>query len=128
MAFSEEWKTAFHTHYGLYEYTVMSFNLCNALSTFQYYVNNIFHDYMDDFMADYLDDLLIFSTTLKEHKVHVCKVLQRLEEHQLYLKPSKCEFHKTRISFLGYIISAESIAMNSEKVSTVTSWPAPQST
>ena len=73
----------------------MPFDLCNAPSTFQYYVNDIFHDYMDDFMAGYLNDLLIFSATLKEHKVHVHKVLQRLEKHQLYLKPSKCEFHKT---------------------------------
>src|ERR1700726_702205 len=128
MASGEEWKTAFRTRYGLYEYTVMPFGLCNAPGTFQYYVNDIFHDYMDDFMAGYLDDLLIFSATLKEHKVHVRKVLQRLKEHQLYLKPSKCEFHKTRISFLGYIISAEGIAMDPEKVSAVTSWPAPRST
>src|ERR1700738_4063680 len=127
MASGEEWKTAFHTHYSLYEYTVMPFGLCNALSTFQYYINDIFHDYMNDFIVGYLDDLLIFSVTLKEHKVHVHKVLQRLEKHQLYLKLSKCEFHKTQITFLGYIIFAEGITMDPEKVSAVTSWPAPQS-
>ena len=127
MAHGEEWKTAFRTRYGLYEYTVMPFGLCNAPGTFQYYVNDIFHDYMDDFMESYLDDLLIFSATLKEHKVHVRKVLQRLEEHQLYLKPSKCEFHKTRITFLGYIITADGITMDPEKVAAVTSWPAPRS-
>src|ERR1700738_3100596 len=82
---------------------------------------------MNDFIVDYLNDLLIFSATLKEHKVHVRKVLQRLEEHQLYLKPSNCKFHKTQITFLGYIISAEGITMDLEKVSAVTSWPSPQS-
>ena len=81
MAFSEKWKTAFHTRYGLYEYTVMPFGLYNTLNTFQYYINDIFHDYMNDFMTGYLNDLLIFSMTLKEHKVHVHKVLQHLEKH-----------------------------------------------
>src|SRR6202023_2178139 len=119
MVFSEKWKTAFHIYYGLYEYTVIPFSLYNAPSTFQYYVNDIFHDYMDDFITGYLNNVLIFSATLKEHKVHVHKVLQRLEEHQLYLKPSKYEFHKTQIIFLSYIIFTESIMMNSEKVSAV---------
>ena len=127
MAPGEEWKTAFRTRYGLYEYTVMPFGLCNAPGTFQHYVNDVFHDYMDDFMSAYLDDLMIFSKTLKEHKIHVRKILQRLEDHQLYLKPSKCEFHKTEIAFLGYIISENGISMDPAKVSAVTSWPTPRS-
>ena len=75
MAFSEEWKTAFHTYYDLYEYTVMPFGFYNAPSIFQYYVNDIFHNYMDDFMVNYLNNFLIFSATLKEHKAHIHKVL-----------------------------------------------------
>jgi hypothetical protein len=70
MADGEEWKTAFRTRYGLYEYRVMPFGLCNAPGTFQFYVNDVFRDYLDDFMSAYLDDLLIYSATLKEHKCH----------------------------------------------------------
>jgi hypothetical protein len=127
MAEGEEWKTAFRTRYGLYEYTVMPFGLCNAPGTFQYYVNDVFRDYLDDFMSAYLDDLLIYSKDLKEHKKHVRQVLQRLEENQLYLKGSKCQFHQTEISFLGYIISEAGISMDSAKVEAVTSWPIPAS-
>jgi len=123
----EEWKTAFRTRYGLYEYTVMPFGLCNAPGTFQYYVNDVFRDYLDDFMTAYLDDLLIYSKTLKEHKRHVRQVLQRLEENDLYLKLSKCEFHRSRISFLGYIIADDGISMDPLKVDAIKSWPTPKS-
>jgi hypothetical protein len=127
MADGEEWKTAFRTRYGLYEYRVMPFGLCNAPGTFQFYVNDVFRDYLDDFMSAYLDDLLIYSATLKEHKRHVRLVLQRLADNQLYLKASKCQFHQTQISFLGYTISEAGISMDSAKVDAVTSWPVPSS-
>ena len=127
MAKGEEWKTAFHTRYGLFEYCVMPFGLCNAPGTFQHHMNNTFRDYLDDFLANYMDDLLVYSKTLKEHKIHVRKVLQRLQEKELYLKPSKCEFHKSEVKFLGYIISENSISMDPTKVETVLSWLAPQS-
>ena len=71
----------------------MPFGLCNAPGTFQFYVNDVFHDYLDDFMSAYLDDLLIYSRDLEEHKRHVQLVLQRLADNQLYLKASKCQFH-----------------------------------
>jgi hypothetical protein len=127
MAEGEEWKTAFRTRYGLYEYTVMPFGLCNAPGTFQYYVNDVFRDYLDDFMSAYLDDLLIYSKSLKEHKHHVRLVLQRLEENGLHLKASKCQFHQEEIAFLGYIISAQGISMDPSKVSAIRTWPVPQS-
>ena len=126
IAKGEEWKTAFRTRYGLFEYRVMPFGLCNAPGTFQHYMNDTFRDYLDDFLANYMDDLLVYSKTLKEHKIHVRKVLRRLQEAGLYLKPSKCEFHKTEVKFLGYIITENGIAMDPTKVETVLSWPAPQ--
>ena len=48
MAQGEEWKTAFRCRYGLYEYRVMPFGLCNAPSTFQSMINGIFRDLLDE--------------------------------------------------------------------------------
>jgi Reverse transcriptase (RNA-dependent DNA polymerase)/RNase H-like domain found in reverse transcriptase/Integrase zinc binding domain/Chromo (CHRromatin Organisation MOdifier) domain len=127
MAEGEEWKTAFRTRYGLFEYTVMPFGLCNAPGTFQHYVNDIFRDMLDVFMSAYLDDLLIYSKNLKEHKRHVRLVLERLAEHGLHLKATKCQFHQTEISFLGFVISEHGISMDPEKIRAITSWPIPKS-
>ena len=72
----QEWKTAFRCRYGLYEYRVMPFGLCNAPGTFQHFVNDQFREYLDKFLVIYLDDLLIYSDTLEEHKRHVRLVLK----------------------------------------------------
>ena len=125
IARGEEWKTAFRCRYGLYEYQVMPFGLCNAPGTFQHFVNDTFREYLDDFMVAYLDDLLIYSNTLKEHKRHVRLVLQRLQDAGLHLKLSKCEFHVQTVSFLGYIISPKGISMDPVKIDSILSWPTP---
>ena len=78
MAPGEEWKTAFRCRYGLFEYNVMPFGLCNAPGTFQHYMNDTFRDFLDEFLVVYLDDMLIYSKNLKEHKIHVRRVLERL--------------------------------------------------
>jgi hypothetical protein len=89
MKAGEEWKTAFRCRYGLFEYTVMPFSLCNAPGTFQYYMNDTFRDMLDKFLIVYLDDMLIYSDSLAEHKRHVRMVLERLREAKLYLSSSK---------------------------------------
>ena len=127
MAPGEEWKTAFRCRYGLFEYTVMPFGLCNAPGTFQHYMNDTFREFLDEFLVVYLDDLLVYSSTLKEHKEHVRRVLARLQEAGLFLKPSKCEFHTQEVEFLGFIIGEHGVKMDPGKVDTVTSWPAPKS-
>jgi len=71
-----EYKTAFRTRYGLFEYLVMPFGMTNSPATFQYFMNDIFHDMTDIFVIIYLDDILIFSKNLDEHKIHVRKVLE----------------------------------------------------
>jgi len=76
IASGEEWKTAFRCRYGLFEYTVMPFGLCNAPGTFQYYMNDTFRDFLDEFLVVYLDDMLIYLDNLKEHRKHVRKVLE----------------------------------------------------
>src|SRR6202048_1944245 len=127
MATGEEWKTAFRCRYGLFEYNVMPFGLCNAPGTFQHYMNDTFRDFLDKFLIIYLDDLLIYSDSLAEHKVHVRMVLERLRDAELYLKPSKCQFHVQEVGFLGFIVGPRGIQMDPAKVSAITSWPVPTS-
>jgi len=85
-------KTAFTTRYGLYEYLVMSFGLTNAPAHFMYLMNSVFMPELDKFVVVFIDDILIYSKSKEEHAEHLRIVLQRLRDHQLYAKFSKCEF------------------------------------
>ena len=73
-------KTAFITKYGLYEFTVMSFDLTNAPAYFMYLMNIVFMDYLDKFVVVFIDDILIYSQNEQEHEEHLRKVLQRLRD------------------------------------------------
>ena len=122
----DEWKTAFRTRYGHFEYLVMPFGLCNAPATFQHFINDVLRDMLDLFVVVYLDDILIFSENLEQHREHVCRVLQRLREQSLYIKLEKCEFEQTTTQFLGYIISPEGLSMDPRKIQAVIDWPPPK--
>lgn len=122
----DEWKTAFSTSTGHYEYLVMSYGLVNAPSVFQSFVNDILRDMIGKYVVAYIDDILIYSTTLAQHYLHVRQVLARLLHHQLYVKLEKCLFHQTTISFLGYVIGPDGARMEDQKVEAVTQWPAPK--
>ena len=74
----DEWKTAFRTHYGSFEWHVMPFGLTNVLAAFQCFMNDIFGDLLNVCMLVYLDDILIYSYSEEEHIQHVHKVLRRL--------------------------------------------------
>ena len=123
----DEYKTAFRTRYGHYEYLVMPFGLTNAPASFQAYANDCLHEFLDVFCLVYLDDVLIFSETLDEHVTHVKRVLQRLREYGLTCKLRKCDFHATTVSFLGFIISPNGISMEPDRVAAITEWPMPTS-
>src|ERR1700688_3152102 len=79
IAKGEEWKTAFRTRYGLFEYNVMPFGLTNAPATFQHFIHDTLREFLDVFCTAYLDDILIYSDTLEEHKIHVRQVLEALQ-------------------------------------------------
>jgi hypothetical protein len=97
--------TAFSMRYELYEYLVMSFGLTNALAHFMYLMNSVFMPESDKFIVVFIDDILVYSKSMDKHEEHLRIVLQRLRDHQLYAKFSKCEFWIDEVSFLGHVIS-----------------------
>jgi hypothetical protein len=119
----DEFKTAFQTGYGQFEYRVMPFGLTNAPATFQAYMDDCLRPYMDDFIVCYLDDILIYSEDLAQHEGHVTKMLERLREHGLYCKAEKCEFNVKKVGFLGFVISPDGIEMEADRIATVEDWP-----
>jgi hypothetical protein len=118
-------KTAFHTRYGLYEYTVMSFGLTNAPAYFMYLMNKVFMEYLDKFLVVFIGDILIFSETEEEHESHLRLVLEKLRAHQLYSKCSKCEFWLSEVAFLGHVISPGGVSVDPGKVKDVLDWMPP---
>ena len=120
-------KTAFRTRYGLYEFTVLPFGLCNAPATFQRLMNDVFRPHLDDFVLVYLDDVLIYSKTPEEHLRHLRQVFDLLRLHRLHGKLSKCEFGVHTITFLGHVLSADGIHPDPSKVSAIKDWPTPGS-
>ena len=121
-----EWKTAFRTKYGLFEYLVVPFGLTNAPAIFQSYINYTLRDFLDIFAIAYLDDIVIYSQNEEEHIKHVRRVLERLREAKLYLKLSKCVFHAREINYLGFLISPDGISVDRSRVETILSWPEPK--
>jgi hypothetical protein len=109
-------KTAFFTRYGLYEYLVMSFGLTNAPAYFMYLMNSVFMPELDKFVVDFIDDILIYPKNLEDHARHLHIVLQRLRDHHLYAKFSKCEFWLDTVKFLGHTISKDGISVDPSKV------------
>jgi hypothetical protein len=115
-------KTAFSTRYGLYEYLVMSFGLINAPTYFMYLMNSVFMPELDKFVAVFIDEILVYSKNEEEHAGHLHVVLQRLREHRLYAKLSKCDFWLKEIKFLGHTISEAGIVVDPDKVQEVMNW------
>ena len=88
-------------------------------------MNKLFMEFLDKFVVVFIDDILIYSKNEEEHKEHLHLVLEKLREHQLYAKFSKCEFWLKEVGFLGHVISGEGIAIDPTKVQSVTEWLAP---
>ena len=105
--------------------TVMSFGLTNAPAYFMYLMNKVFMEFLDKFVVVFVDDILIFSKTEEEHAEHIRMVLQKLREHKLYAKRSKCEFWLKEVSFLGHVVSNGGIAVDPGKVQDVLNWKPP---
>jgi hypothetical protein len=119
--------TTFVLRYGLYKYMMMSFGLTNAPAYFMYLMNKVFMEYLDKFVMVFIDDILLYSRNEEEHGNHLHLVLQKLRDHRLYAKWSKCEFWLKQVAFLGHIISKGGIVVDPRKIEDVLSWNAPLS-
>jgi hypothetical protein len=106
---------------------VMSFGLTNTPTYFMYLMNKVFMEYLAKFVMVFIDDILIYSRSEEEHEEHLRLSLQKLREHRLYAKLSKCEFWMQQVAFLGHVISKGGISMDPSKFQDVLSWNAPTS-
>jgi hypothetical protein len=128
IAEGDEWKTAFRTRYGLFEYLVMPFGLANAPSTFQRYINHTLREWLDDFVSAYIDDVLVYTDgSLEDHRQKVKMVVRRLREAGLHLDIDKCEFETQEVKYLGFIIEVgKGIRVDPEKIKAILQWEPPK--
>lgn len=115
----------FRTHLGFFEHLIVPYGLTNAPAAFQAFIQDVLRDILDIICVVYLDDILIFSRSQEEHDKHVGMVLDRLRDAKLCANAKKCEFNKSKVEYLGYIISAEGIKMNPKKLEAISQWPEP---
>ena len=118
-------KTAFTTPMGLYEYVRMPYGLSNAPATFQRLMQTVFRDEMLQTLIVYLDDIIIFSKDINEHLNRLRIVLSKLRQHGLKIEPKKCQFFRTRVSYLGHIVTADGVTTDPAKTEAVVNWPKP---
>ena len=123
-------KTAFITQQGLFEFCVMPFGLMNAPAVFQRLMQQVISSVNPmegpNFVSVYIDDLLVYSQTLEEHLVHLGKVMDKLREVNLKLKPSKCHFVRQSVEFLGHILTPKGLQPNPKQVAAVQEFPVPR--
>ena len=120
-------KTAFRTLYGHFAFTMMPFGLTNAPAAVMDLTHRVFQPYLNQFFVGFVDDILIYSQLEREHEDHLRIVLQRLRDHRLYAKFSKCDFWLTEVRFLGHVVSTSRVSVDTEKVEAMMSWERPNS-
>lgn len=123
----EEFKTAFSTHAGHYEFTVVPFGLSGAPGTFQGAMNSTLATLLRKCVVVFFDDILVYSRTYEEHVTHLRAVLNLLAKDQWIVKLKKCSFAQQEIHYLGHILSSRGVHTDPDKVSAVMHWPQPTS-
>lgn len=121
----DEYKTAFCTRYGQFEFLVMPFGLTNAPATFQRIMNKLLFDLLDKCVLVYLDDILIYSKDVASHIRDLHAVFDILQKNNLHIKESKCALFLDSVEFLGHTITSNGIQVDSGKIKAVELWPQP---
>src|SRR5918995_241030 len=121
----DEWKPAFKTKFGLYEWLVMPMGLSEAPSTFMRLMHYVFRPYIGEFFVVYFDDILVFRKSLKDHVTHLRTVLQTLRKERLYANMEKCLFGVDKLVFLGFVVSSKGVHVDESKINAIKTWPEP---
>ena len=119
-------KTAFTTRYGLWEWNVMPFGLCNAPATFERLMEKVLEGLQWKILVLYLDDIVVFAKNPEQLLERLSQVFSRLLEAGMKLKPKKCDLLKRSVAFLGHVIDGEGIHMDPEKIKVIWSWRTPK--
>jgi hypothetical protein len=120
-------KTMFRTPESLFEFLVMPFGLTNTPTTFQALINYVLRPFLCWFVLVFFNDILIYSSSWSEQLRHVQLVMEKMEEHSLFIKHSKCVFDARSVAYLGHVISKAGIAMDQQKLDAVLDWLVPRS-
>ena len=110
---------------GFYACEHMPFGLTNAPATFQQLMQRCLGNVHLHYCIIYLDDVIVFSKIPQEHVIRLRAVFEKLKQAGLKLKPSKCEFFRQKLTYLGHVVSKEGIQTNPKKVKAIHKWPIP---